>query len=98
MPLRAIYLGTFSKTLYPELRMGYRVLLPTLVPVKTLRQAAMAGIQLLGLSQLYAGEPKQQGWLLGYACLSGHDIDMSVLRLSNALKPARHVAHSFQVL
>jgi len=33
MPLRAIYLGTFSKTLYPELRMGYRVLLPTLVPV-----------------------------------------------------------------
>jgi len=53
---------------------------------------------LLGLSQLYAGEPKQQGWLLGYACLSSYDIDMSVRRLLNALKPARHVAHSFQVL
>jgi len=176
---RTIYLGTFSKTLYPGLRIGYMVLPPALVPAftrarsildghtpqilqltlarfmedghynahiramrklyaarrnallasiaqhlhgivtalrpagglqipcllepgwseeKTLRQAAMAGIQLLGLSQLYAGEPKQQGWLLGYACLSDHDIEMSVLRLLNALKPARHVAHSFQVM
>jgi len=52
----------------------------------TLRQAAMAGIQLLGLSQLYAGEAKQQGWLLGYSALSAHEIETAVLRLSKALK------------
>jgi len=164
---RTIYLGTFSKTLYPGLRMGYMVLPPALVTTfvcarsimdghtpqipqltlarfmedghynahiramrklyaarrnvllesidkhlgrivtalrpegglqipcllqpgwseeKTIRQAAMAGIQLLGLSQLYAGENKQQGWLLGYASLATHEIEMSVLRLSNVLR------------
>jgi len=53
---------------------------------KTTRQAAMAGIQLLGLSQLYAGEEKQQGWLLGYSALSAYEIEAAVLRLSNVLR------------
>jgi len=164
---RTIYLGTFSKTLYPGLRMGYMVLPPALVTAftrarsimdghtpqipqltlarfmeeghynahiramrklyasrrdillesidrhlrgivttlrpqgglqipcllepgwsedQTIRQAAMAGIQLLGLSQLYAGEHKQQGWLLGYSALSAYEIESAVLRLSKALK------------
>jgi len=58
----------------------------------TIRQAAMAGIQLLGLSQLYAGEKKQQGWLLGYSSLSAHQIETAIQRLFNALrsKPPMH--------
>jgi len=164
---RTIYLGTFSKTLYPGLRMGYMVLPPALVTAfthtrtimdghtpqipqltlarfmeeghynahiramrklyasrreillesidkhlhgivtalrpegglqipcllepgwseeKTIRQAAIAGMQLLGLSQLYATEKKQQGWLLGYSALSAYEIEAAVLRLSNVLR------------
>jgi len=58
----------------------------------TIRQAAMAGIQLLGLSQLYAGEKKQQGWLMGYSSLSAHQIETAIQRLFNALrgKPFMH--------
>jgi len=163
---RTLYLGTFSKTLYPGLRMGYMVLPPSLVDAftrarsimdghtqqipqltlarfmedghynahiramrklyasrreillasidkhlngivtalrpqgglqipcflqagwseeKTIRQAATAGIQLLGLSSLYAGENRQQGWLLGYSALSAHEIAAAVSRLGNVL-------------
>jgi len=52
---------------------------------KTVHQAALAGIQLPGLSRLYAGEPKQQGWLLGYSSLAAHEIEAALLRLTNAL-------------
>jgi len=164
---RTIYLGTFSKTLYPGLRMGYMLLPPALVTAftrarsildghtpqlaqltlarfmedghynahvramrklyaarrdillaalakhldgivtalrpqgglqipcllhpgwseeQTLRQAARAGIRLLGLSALYAGEAKQAGWLLGYAALAPHEIEAAVLRLAQALR------------
>ena len=166
---RTIYLGTFSKTLYPGLRMGYMALPPDLVDAfararsimdghtpqilqltlarfmddghynshvramrklyagrrqvlldslgkhlggivqavrppgglqipcllergwceeKTIRQAEAAGLRLPGLSRLYAGEYKQQGWLLGYASLTAYEIEAAVLQLSNALRLA----------
>ncbi|BAQ72437.1 MULTISPECIES: MocR-like pyridoxine biosynthesis transcription factor PdxR [Pseudomonas] len=54
----------------------------------TQQRAARAGIQLPGLSRLYATEPKRQGWLLGYASLSAHEIETTMARLSLALRKA----------
>lgn len=53
---------------------------------ETIRRASTAGILLPGLSRLYAGEDKQQGWLLGYASLTAHEIETAILRLSDVLK------------
>ncbi|MGR3886722.1 MocR-like pyridoxine biosynthesis transcription factor PdxR [Pseudomonas sp. 1152_12] len=52
----------------------------------TIRQAASAGVQLPGLSRLYAGDEKKQGWLLGYSSLTAHEIETAMVRLANALK------------
>ncbi|RZI77671.1 MAG: PLP-dependent aminotransferase family protein, partial [Rubrivivax sp.] len=52
----------------------------------TIRVAASAGVQLPGLSRLYAGEHKQQGWLLGYSSLTEHEIETAMSRLAMALK------------
>jgi len=164
---RTLYIGTFSKTLYPGLRMGYMALPPELVSAfayarsildghtpqiqqltlarfmedghynahvramrklyasrrdamlqaldkhmdgiatalrpegglqipcllargwseeKTIRQAASAGLLLPGLSRLYAGADKRQGWILGYSSLTAHEIDTAMRRLSGALR------------
>ena len=53
---------------------------------KTIRQAASAGVQLPGLSRLYAGAATQQGWLLGYSSLTAHEIETAMRRLAHALK------------
>ncbi|MBX9720760.1 MAG: hypothetical protein K2X81_05160, partial [Candidatus Obscuribacterales bacterium] len=53
--------------------------------VKTIRQAADAGVQLAGLSRLYMGQEKQFGWLLGYSSLTAHEIETAIQRLANAL-------------
>lgn len=53
---------------------------------ETIRRAATAGVILPGLSRLYAGEEKQQGWLLGYASLTAYEIEAAILRLSNSLR------------
>ncbi|NER62415.1 PLP-dependent aminotransferase family protein, partial [Pseudomonas sp. MAFF212428] len=165
---RTIYLGTFSKSLYPGLRMGFMVLPPALVApmsharsmldghtpqlaqltlarfiedghfaahiramrtlyavrreamaealhqhlggivtaqlppgglqmlcrlapgwseLETLRQAARVGIQLPGLSRLYANPPAEGGWLLGFSALTPHEIKSAVVRLAQALSP-----------
>lgn len=52
----------------------------------TLLQAAAAGIQLPGLSRLYAGKEKQQGWLLGYSSLTAHEIETAMARLASAIR------------
>lgn len=51
----------------------------------TIRRAAAAGIALPGISRLYAGADRMQGWLLGYAALAGHEIEAAMLRLRHAL-------------
>ncbi len=163
---RTLYLGTFAKTLYPGLRLGYMALPPELVDAftrarsimdghtpqilqltlarfmedghynshvramrklyagrrqalldaigrhldgiatparpagglqlpcllargwseaETIRQAAAVGLRLPGLSRLYAGPERRQGWLLGYASLTTYEIEAAMLRLANAL-------------
>ncbi|AVE06141.1 PLP-dependent aminotransferase family protein [Pseudomonas palleroniana] len=52
----------------------------------TIRQAESCGVQLPGLSRLYAGDEKKQGWLLGYSSLTAHEIEAAVLRLAKALR------------
>ncbi|MDX7985869.1 PLP-dependent aminotransferase family protein [Xenorhabdus sp. 12] len=53
---------------------------------ETIRLAGAAGVQLRGLSCLYACENKKQGWLLGYSSLTDYEIESAMLRLANALK------------
>ncbi len=164
---RTLYLGTFSKSLYPGLRMGFMVLPPDLVKpmtyarsildghtpqlaqltlarfmsdghfgshiramrtlygerrdamaqavrrhlsaivtaslppgglqlpcllkegwteLETLRQAARVGIQLPGLSRLYAKPPATGGWLLGFSALTPTEIEAATRTLAKALR------------
>jgi GntR family transcriptional regulator/MocR family aminotransferase len=53
---------------------------------KTIYQANAAGIELSGLSRLYPGENKTEGWILGYASLNADEIDTAMRRLAKALR------------
>ncbi len=55
----------------------------------TLRRGLSAGVLLPGLSRLYLGEEKQQGWMLGYASLTAYEIESAMLRLANALRQGK---------
>ncbi|WP_280192712.1 PLP-dependent aminotransferase family protein [Delftia sp. PS-11] len=54
---------------------------------KTVRQAAAAGLRLQGLSRLYQGGMPRQGWLLGYAAMTDHEIATAVQQLRHAIAP-----------
>ncbi len=51
----------------------------------TLRQAAAAGLRLQGLGRLHLGPQRREGWLLGYAAMTEHEIGQAVRRLAAAL-------------
>ena len=51
----------------------------------TIRQAARIGIELPGLSRLYAERPATGGWLLGFAALTPHEIETAIQRLAKAV-------------
>ena len=53
---------------------------------ETLTLAARAGLQLPGLSRLYARPPANGGWLLGFSALTPHEIDSAMQRLAKALQ------------
>ncbi|MDX7999695.1 PLP-dependent aminotransferase family protein [Xenorhabdus sp. Reich] len=81
------YLGGIVTALRPEGGLQIPCLLENgWSEEKTIRQAAMLGIQLPGLSRLYFGENKKQGWILGYSSLAAHEIEAAMLRLSHTLK------------
>jgi GntR family transcriptional regulator/MocR family aminotransferase len=52
---------------------------------RSLRLAAQAGLRLQGLAGLYLGDHRREGWLLGYAAMTSHEIATAVRRLGLAL-------------
>lgn len=48
----------------------------------TVRAARSAGIELPTLKRLYAGPHTQEGWLMGFAALTAHEIDDAMRRLA----------------
>lgn len=63
------------------------MLAPAYLEATTIAQAAAAGIVLPGLSRLYLGPIQQHGWVLGYAALTPHEIDLAMQQLQQALRP-----------
>lgn len=81
------HLGDVVTALRPEGGLQIPCLLaPEWSEEKTIRQAAAAGVQLPGLSRLYAGEDKRQGWVLGYSSLTAYEIEAAMQCLASALR------------
>ena len=51
----------------------------------SIRAAAHAGFHLKPLSQLFMGQPRAEGWLLGFGALAAVEIEEAVARLAKAL-------------
>ena len=64
------------------------LLTPAYSEAETIAAAARIGIILPGLSRLYMGEAKRQGWILGYASLTPHEIDLAMRQLQQVLPRA----------
>lgn len=54
----------------------------------TVKAAQSAGIELPTLRRLYAGSHADEGWLMGFAALTAHEIDDGMRRLSLAVSDA----------
>lgn len=54
--------------------------------LETIRQAARVGIQLPGLTRLYARPPTRGGWLLGFSALTPSEIESASRQLAKVLK------------
>jgi GntR family transcriptional regulator/MocR family aminotransferase len=54
----------------------------------TVQAAQSAGIELPTLRRLYAGPHADEGWLMGFAALTAHEIDDAIRRLSLAISAA----------
>ena len=81
------HLAGVARALRPQGGLQVPCLLePGWTEADTIRRAAAAGLVLPGLQRLYAGTPALQGWLLGYASLSAHEIDLAVRRLAAVLR------------
>ncbi len=53
---------------------------------ETIKKARRHGIDILGLSQLYTGNNRMEGWILGYSSLSNYEIEKSVKALSDIFR------------
>ena len=51
--------------------------------------AQRVGIELLGLSALYAGDDGRAGFLMGFAAYTPHEIERAVKKLAHALQAVR---------
>lgn len=84
------YLGGIVKAVMPDGGLHIPCILESgWVERDTIRYAQQAGIVLPGLSRLFMGAQKVEGWLLGFAPLTQYEITSSVKKLADVLQANR---------